>query len=335
MTLPNAIFVDTNIFERQHFNFDGPVLSSLAQACKAHGIPLLLPDPILRELIRHVRVRAKEAHELVSKGRRTAPFLDTLRPSTTPVEELTSYNATAETALKSYFARFSTVDLGYDGLDLNELMNWYDTQSPPFGSGGKRKEFPDAFAIAIVERFARERGIYVAVVSDDKGLKAACDRYTNLSHFMELSVLVELLLDDENLVTAYKKIIENDPTELESQVAAAAAELPFLHLDRDYSISWSKVLAARMLSIRVVALSHGECTVTFVADVDAEHTLEWREDDTPEGDIECSADVIEPSSIAGLAKVQIDLQGRRVTSVVMVEVDKSIRRVTETPSRYL
>jgi hypothetical protein len=336
MALPNAIFVDTNVFDRQHYNFTGSVLTSFAQACQRHGIVLLLPDPISRELNRHVRTRALEAYELVSKGRRIAPFLDAIRQDRrSTLAELDSYSRMATAALDSYLQQFKLVELGYEGLDLKELMDWYDAQTPPFGSAGKRKEFPDAFAVAMVERFATTKGMYVAVVSDDKGVKAVCDRYTKLSYFTELTALTELLVNDEEQVTAYKAIVEADRKELESQIAAIAAELSFYHHDRDYSINWSKVLEARIVSMRIVALGHDECTVTFVAEVDAEHELEWSELETEEGDIDCTEELVEPSPVTGLAKVQVDRSAKRVTCVVMVEVDQRMLRVTETPTRYL
>ena len=230
MAIPDAIFVDTNIFDRQHYNFQGSALTSFAQACQAHGLTLLLPDPVLRELKRHVRDRAVEAHESVNKARRAAPFLQTIRQEgKSSREELTHYGTIATAALQAYLQQFKTVELGYDGLDLKQLMDWYDAQTAPFGGAGKRKEFPDAFAIAMVEAFASKNAMYVAVVSDDKGVKAACDRYSKLSHFAELTALTELLVNDQEQVAAYKAAIESDSKELESQIAAAAAERTFYH----------------------------------------------------------------------------------------------------------
>ena len=44
-------------------------------------------------------------------------------------------------------------------------MNWYDWKVAPFGEGTKRKEFPDAFAFAIVLQYAKKNKCSVAVVS--------------------------------------------------------------------------------------------------------------------------------------------------------------------------
>ena len=336
MAIPDAIFVDTNIFDRQHYNFEGSALASFAQVCGQHGVTLLLPDPILRELRRHVRSRAAEAYDFFSKGRRVAPFLQVLRQeSRATIEELTRYSNMATTALDAYLRQFKAVVLGYEGLDLQQLMDWYDAQTAPFGNGGKRKEFPDAFAIAMVEAFTRKNGMYVAVVSDDKGVKSACDRYTKLSYFSELTALTELLVDDQEQVGVYKAIVESNPSELEARVAEIAAERAYYHQDPDYSIVWSKVLEARILSMRVVAVGNDECTVTFVAEVDGEHELRWHEIETEEGDIDCDEVLVESSHVTGLAKLQVDRTAGRVTTVVAADLDQSILRVTETPSRYL
>ena len=187
----------------------------------------------------------------------------------------------------------------------------------------------------MVETFAKNNVMYVAVVSDDRGVKSACDRYTKLSHFSELTALTELLVNDQEQVAAYKAAIESDPKELESQIAAAAAERSFYHHNREYSIASSKVLEARILSTRVVAIGNDECTVTFAAEVDGEHELHWHEEETEEGDIDCDEELVESSPVTGLAKLQVDRADGHVKSVVTVELDQSVLRVTETPRRYL
>ncbi len=130
-------------------------------------------------------------------------------------------------------------------------------------------------------------------------------------------------------------MIDSDLVDLEAQIAVAAAELPFHHRLRDYELRSSKVLEARIVSTRVVALGHDECIVTFVADVDGEHELEWSEHDTPEGDVEMIEELVETVSVTGLAKIQVDRAAKRVKSVVTVELDQRLLLVTENPTKYL
>src|SRR5678815_2858107 len=153
--LPDAIFLDTNVFDRHHYDFAGLALTTFAEACQRHNVPLILPDPIERELRRHVRKAATDALDLERKARRTAPFLRALRMRDVLLQdEVDEYTRRATLGLSEYLDRFTVTRVGYDGLNLSVLMDWYDSQSPPFGSAGKRKEFPDAFAIAIVQSYS-------------------------------------------------------------------------------------------------------------------------------------------------------------------------------------
>ncbi len=205
MAIPDAVFLDTNVFDRQHFNFSGLALTAFVEACKRHGIPVLLPDPIERELVRHVRKLATEAVELGVKARRTAPFL--YRPGAEerpPKDQAEEALCRADNALSAFLRQLTVNRLGYEGVGLGEVMDWYDSQTPPFGAGGKRKEFPDALALAIVGAHSKNCSLYIAVVSEDKGVQLACERYTKLSHFGEISALTEALINTNSRLKPIK-----------------------------------------------------------------------------------------------------------------------------------
>ena len=57
MSIPNVIFIDTSMFDEQNYNFESSSLSSFIAAIKDQGFTLLLPDPTLREITRHIKER--------------------------------------------------------------------------------------------------------------------------------------------------------------------------------------------------------------------------------------------------------------------------------------
>jgi hypothetical protein len=77
------------------------------------------------------------------------------------------------TEWRSFLKQFTVVELGYEGIRLETVMSWYENIRAPFGEGKKRKEFPDAFAIASLAEFAERTETYVAVVSEDNDFKSA------------------------------------------------------------------------------------------------------------------------------------------------------------------
>jgi hypothetical protein len=75
MSVPNVIFVDTCVFDEQNYNFDSLALSSFIAAVKGHSFVLLLPDPIQREVNRHIKTRSLDALKALENAKRKAPFL--------------------------------------------------------------------------------------------------------------------------------------------------------------------------------------------------------------------------------------------------------------------
>ena len=65
-------------------------------------------------------------------------------------------------------------------------MKSYDAAEAPFNAGKKRKEFPDAFAVEMLDAHAQEEKIYMAVVSSDPDFQSACQRYSSLLYFRAL-----------------------------------------------------------------------------------------------------------------------------------------------------
>lgn len=177
MSVPTAVFLDTSVFDGQSYNFSSTALSTFVPACKHRNLKLLLPDPTEREIRRHMEELCAEALTFVEKARRTAPFL--MKWKAFPLLEARRSEASVVTARewRAFLSDFDVVRLKYDGVTIAQVMDWYDAGEPPFGTGTKRKEFPDAFAIAILSAYAEQHSCYVAVVSQDRDFKKACDRF--------------------------------------------------------------------------------------------------------------------------------------------------------------
>ena len=58
---------------------------------------------------------------------------------------------------EEFLKNFKVKRLGYDGINMNQVMDWHDQQQPPFGAGQKEKEFPDAFALASTLVYAKAK----------------------------------------------------------------------------------------------------------------------------------------------------------------------------------
>ena len=182
MSIPTAVFIDTSIFDGQSYNFSSTALSTFVPACQKRKLKLLLPDPTEREIRRHLNQLSNDAAALLDKARRTAPFLLNSKVFA-PTVHVHTLSLTAALEWRRFLTQFDVVRLDYESVAMKVVMNWYDSSVPPFGPGAKRKDFPDALAVAMLEAYAAQNACYIAVVSSDTDMRKACDRFPSLMYF--------------------------------------------------------------------------------------------------------------------------------------------------------
>jgi hypothetical protein len=339
MSLPSAVFLDTSIFDGQQYNFSSTALASFVPVAKRHGLTLLLPDPTEREILRHIRDRSREASSALEDARRKAPLLAKWKHFPVDRSGLSLTREIFQIAMREWrqFQKsFSVLKLDYTHVNLKQVMRWYESSVPPFREGKKRKEFPDAFAVAIVEAYARANSSVIAVVSEDPDFMHACERYSSLLYFKSLPALTELLLTDATEIELWREIILLDVTEIEAAILEKAELFDYFHDDPEYNVVDSVPQNAFITDVRIVALGSNECTLTFAADLEVEHDLQWLEWGYEGGEEEAQqASILETSAITGTAKVSLDPGTHKITKVRAIDTDSSGIKVTENPTRGL
>ena len=341
MSIPTAVFLDTSILEGQNYNFGSVALTSLIELTKAKKLPILLPDPTKREILRHIRARSLEARSALEAARRAAPFLAAWRhfPKLSEMKGRTrdwELERAASAEWDKFLAQFQVIPLDYKGVDINEVMDWYDAIEAPFREGRKRKEFPDALATASLAAYADKAGAYVAVVSLDKDFGAACDRYTHLMHFASLPALLELLLADDKRLDQTLAVIDSATSQLLDAVQDAVGSVPIHHVERAFNedVEAANIDEVTLSNVRVVALGDQDCTVAFDANVDFTATLHWIEqveeharrfyyaDEPPylpEHRCLRSKDVSDYNELTGTAKLRFDHGCTKLERVTLVD----------------
>lgn len=336
MAVPQYVFLDTNVFTGQAYNFDSTALKTFVAAAKPHGITLVLPDPTEREVKRQIRERANEALAALNEARRKAPFLAKWehfpKRNVPAVVDLTvSRIALAE--WEQFLGQFTLKRLDYKTISVDEVMNWYDNMKAPFGAGKKRKEFPDAFAVAILDRFVFTNSCAVAVVSEDQDIKLACDLRPSLLHFHNLPRLTELLVAGPDKVTALREAILSEQKLLIEALRDEASNLTYYHVSRAYEINESNLEGVSFNDLRIVGLGHGEATLAFEALIETSHALRWQEEDYDDTPVLEDGTFLDSGVIHGIAKVELDPRTGQISSVTYMEIEEPELAVNETP-RY-
>lgn len=337
MSLPTAVFLDTSVLAGQQYNFSSTALSSFIPLAKKHSLRILLPAPTESEILRQIKDRSQEALKALEDARRRAPFLAKWQhfpPKTTSWVTDWEVSRLARDEWQAFLRNFDLVRLDYSSVNLATVMQWYDRAAAPFREGKKRKEFPDAFSVAIIEAYARKTGDSVAVVSEDGDFKLACDRFSSLLYFRSLPALTELLLSDDAKLSAIHHSILDDISAVEHAAVEAAKGLEYFHSDRDYKIGQTNVHGITLDDVRVVALGADECTLTFTGELEAEHHLQWEEIDQYREDYVTEEQwVLESAKLSGTAKVLLDPKTIAIQDISFFELDDRELEVTENPRR--
>lgn len=332
--MPQFVFLDTNVFAGQQYNFGSTALRTFVPAAQAHGLTLLLPDPTEREIRRQIRERSDQALAALNEARRSAPFLAKWthfpKKSFAPAADW-DVRSIAEGEWQQFLKQFNVKKLDYTDADVAQVMRWYDVVKPPFGQGKKRKEFPDAFAVQLLEKFSSGNNCAIAVVSDDNDIKLSCGTRPKFLHFNSLPKLTELLLAGSAHIEALRASVLDDLELVKVELWKGAEALSYFHGDRKYELMRSDLETCEIEDIRIVAVGSNECTLACEALTEASHKLKWQEQSYDDEWVDESATVLDSGLIHATVKVKLDPKTQRITEVPYLDLEEGELEVTEAP----
>ncbi|MDH0683582.1 PIN domain-containing protein [Achromobacter animicus] len=340
---PTAVFIDTSILAGQGYNFSSAVLTAFVPVAQTHDLKLILPQVTEKEVKRQMAGKAQEALSQLADVRRKAPFLSKWKHC--PDERLSQDSAAirwgiiqaTDDAWKEFLAQFDVVRLGYEGVKIDQVMAWYDGCLPPFGEGKKRKEFPDAFALAAVDAYEKKSpDTCIAVVSADKDLKKACERYSSLQYFQSLQRLTELLLKGDVDIDLIREIV-SESSELGECIDASLPEFQFFVDDDQLRLEQTKTHGCSIDDLQIIGVGEDECTLSFDGSFEAEHKLCWMDwsythgPDEPPEPWEQEGWVSQIYEVSGVAKVRVNRAAKEVEEVLLIDFESERFTITKHP----
>ena len=189
--VPTAIYIDTQVCYENNLRFDTNDFYKMHQIFVKGGIRLLIPRMMERELLRHFRKRAKESVEALSKAHKKHPIEALSLLELPPKKELEEkcFESLQENWEK-FKEHFNVERLPLVG-SIDNVVDWYFQVEAPF-SEKKKKEFPDAFILSVLDEYHREHhGAHIAVISKDKDFSNACMTRRYLHNFQEISEYIK------------------------------------------------------------------------------------------------------------------------------------------------
>jgi len=193
-----SLTVDTNIFDEKRLHLNSKTLQVLA-SLKDEPISFVLPATVVNEVSAHIEKAAEDALRLAKKGIGQALFaFETEEPKRDDLINRISGGRSASQAARERLDKYIE-DTGCEVLedtalvDISTVFEGYFSGHPPFGSGRKKAEFPDALALHALERIAVDRDISMLVVSKDGDWRAFCSESSRLYLVPEIEKALALI----------------------------------------------------------------------------------------------------------------------------------------------
>lgn len=165
------IFIDTCVFIREAFFKKSGCVSRLFDLAEQGWIKILMPEIAKREWLKHFKEKTFLKFEEVEKKAVLMGNTNIANEFVKSHKELTaSYDALIQTTFDDHLKRADVVMIptSYANDTLESVVDRYFKKEKPFGGKGKEKEFPDAFILASLEKYAKEKGIpQIKVFSTD------------------------------------------------------------------------------------------------------------------------------------------------------------------------
>lgn len=225
---PIYVTLDTNILDAANFDFnEKSTLQLLVNYVRKGKVKVVLSNIVVKEAEKHISKRGAALYSLMRNLRK-----DALKTATDyQIKQLGLGHILnlginkAEISQKSidllykYIADLNAEILDISKINLDAIIDDYFEIRAPFQTGEKkRKEFPDAFiANQIRERFGHEE--MVAIISDDKGFKEACQPWNNHLFFSSLGDLYGEMNKQEEFYVATKDFVIEQESDIESYLA--------------------------------------------------------------------------------------------------------------------
>lgn len=193
---PLHMFLDTQVFRALSFNWKHPDLGSLKKRVQKGSIKVLITPILLRESVQQMHGMLNELNQALRKTEQKAVFLNgissqqseilsKLKGSIPSIEEIEKSN------LDFFLTELDSTLLGYP-KHSSALFDLYFRGQPPFGTKGKKSEFPDAANLLILAEFSKKTETQIVVVSDDDDWERVAQDRSTIKHVRTLAEALSL-----------------------------------------------------------------------------------------------------------------------------------------------
>ena len=185
------------MFEAASFNFKMTTLVSLEEQVEKGTVRLILTDITVLEVKARIEKTVLAQLGGFKKFKRNARVL---RSSTLPEVKAAldlddkSVIADLQQQFEEFIQRTKAEIIDTSALPAGPVFEKYFATKPPFGTGDKKSEFPDAFAVNGLVEWTKNNAEPLYVISGDEPFRNACQPHKKLDGYAKLSTLLNRII---------------------------------------------------------------------------------------------------------------------------------------------
>lgn len=272
------LFLDTSDIVALNYQFEGAVLERLVNLVESNSAHVYLTDITKKEVETRIASDVHIATQKLKNFRKDAKVLRNIdgQPfeayfkSFDPEDAVNSLVTKWEVFLER--AKANIIDTS--NVLISEVFSQYFDKRPPFGEGKKKSEFPDAFVLNALEKWAEDNNCKFYIASKDPDMHKYCEQSERLIAVDSSAKFIDLVVSqDETLAQHVRDLMDTHDKEIVNAAEQMFQNLGFWLDDQDGDVNEVKVTRVDLDDYSVLdiredgALLQVNATVYFIADV--------------------------------------------------------------------
>ncbi len=279
------IFLDASVFIGQNYNYKSAVFENLERLVKAGKANVFVTDITIQEVRSHIKEDVAKAEQAHGKFRKDAKIYRNIELS--PYKELFTdipVKSTVDELYKQLDDFLNGVDatvLSTTEVSIRAVFDKYFEKKPPFGSGKKKSEFPDAFAVEALENWCKENGEKIYVATTDNDLKSHCEVSDKLIAINKLSEFISLVeFHDEVLAPSIIKLIDKNIEGIEEAISESFCQQGFWIDDQEGEVNDVRVNRIELGEFLLLEIDRNSAVVQVDVEINFSADLTYDDLDT-------------------------------------------------------
>lgn len=213
--MKDIVFIDASIFIREKYFSRSNRINNLLQLHHSGLLDFVSTEITIAELTKHFIETVEQDYNYIIKS--DAELAQ--KGIKCPLNINTSFDIRkcAKNVIDHFLQQSATHVIGYNELkSIEPIFSNYFNQNPPFHTGKKKYEFPDAFALCLLESYCQNKKLpKIIVLSADNDMKDYDSKYLDYRDYKEY---VTEKSAEKNTIEAIAHLLELEEVSIVSDI---------------------------------------------------------------------------------------------------------------------